>query len=562
MRSFLDGRHEMKRTLGAVFVLTLSVAGCQRESGRSLGAADDSLSRGRLRSEARIAPLLPASSELEPPAIPTRPIPQNLAAQAKVRAERYRRSRDELLDAYQRHGQRNILWDQAARESLDALAHFGVWPTYREAMESFGWYCSRVDRVGEDQVRAWKAARKALDAGCTDPLIQCAYARLSYGECAIQYVAVGKFWAAAADGMRQSQYPASMKAFVFARAGDSLARQNFNRTEEVPGAERLLSESLALLPAVAREREGKPDKSSLVYHLGAVLVEAFRLLPHSSLEVAHKRVAAALSADKPDRVAELLLSADTMCRLAWLLRGRSTANQVSADAWDRFDSLLERAESALTEAWDLDPTCEDIPRLMICVQNYLDRGRDQLELWFNRALQLNSDDYVACLAKLEYLEPRWHGSDAEMLAFGRACFETQNWDGRLPFILIEAHRRLFKNSLPPSPGASQIMNYFARPYVWKDVQAVYDTYLAKHPESRYDKTCYAWFASTGGHGDVANRLLDDLGPDWWHSVFSAMQYHTIRQEARGARTSPQPSRNEKRDPNHPRAEPLRAHPAS
>jgi hypothetical protein len=213
-----------------------------------------------------------------------------------------------------------------------------------------------------------------------------------------------------------------------------------------------------------------------------------------------------------------LVAADVLYREAWWYRGdTATAADVSADNWAEFETRINQAERALLEALDLDPTCPEIPRAMICIENIQDRGRDRMEKWFEQAMQANSDDYLACVAKLQYLEPRWHGSEAEMLAFGRACQRTGNYDGRLPFVLLEVHLRLSAVSLTrPYPFKN---SYFARPFVWQDIQSIYEPYLAGHPNSHLDKTYYAMLATLGGHYEVANRLFNELGENYWKEIY-------------------------------------------
>jgi hypothetical protein len=170
---------------------------------------------------------------------------------------------------------------------------------------------------------------------------------------------------------------------------------------------------------------------------------------------------------------------------------------------------------------------------MIEIEKGQGRGRERMETWFARALKQDGDDYFACRAKLEYLEPRWYGSEAEMLAFGRACRDTKNWEGRLPFILVEAHRRLARISLSRVPPDRIAEGYYARPYVWNDIRSVYEPFLALHPESRYDKSCYARLAALCCQYALADRLFEELGDQWWHSVFAGgAEYPYLRAVAR------------------------------
>jgi hypothetical protein len=42
-----------------------------------------------------------------------------------------------------------------------------------------------------------------------------------------------------------------------------------------------------------------------------------------------------------------------------------------------------------------------------------------MELWFDRAMKANGDSRRACWSKLDWLDPKWHGTPEEMLARDR-----------------------------------------------------------------------------------------------------------------------------------------------
>jgi tetratricopeptide (TPR) repeat protein len=489
--------------------------------------------------------MLPPDVETSPPEIIVPPIPQNRPVQDRARAERMERQRKELVGNYEKFGRKNPRWDAAAQEALTAFAHFQVYPIYNESAETWGVEQNRLELIGDDQIIAWKAARRALDAGCNDPLIQHIYARLSEGERMVERESRVRIRQAASEGMRVCHYPALLRAEALASTAEDLAILNYNRQPYLPEAERLIDEALNLIPEVHDTRENA-DVTRALFHLALMIVDACYHLPRKgedrvgALERAYQRVTIPMDRDRRNKLPLLLLTANVQCRLAWLLRGRGTAPEVSDDGWDKFSSAMNKAEEALAEAREMDPTCVEIPRLMICLATYQDWSRERMELWFDRAMNLDGDDYFACLAKLEYLDPRWHGSEAEMLAFGRACLRTENWDARLPFILIEAHRRFSRNSFVQGMSAPLEGEYLSRPYVWSDVQAVYGPYLAGHPRSHYDKSCYARLAALGGHYPLANKLFDELGNDWWRTAFHAEEYDWLRRAAQAGKAGPRP----------------------
>ena len=42
---------------------------------------------------------------------------------------------------------------------------------------------------------------------------------------------------------------------------------------------------------------------------------------------------------------------------------------------------------------------------------------------------------------MDWLDPKWHGSVEEMLAFGRACAATKNWQADITLVAVDAHGR-------------------------------------------------------------------------------------------------------------------------
>ena len=48
-----------------------------------------------------------------------------------------------------------------------------------------------------------------------------------------------------------------------------------------------------------------------------------------------------------------------------------------------------------------------------------------MEEWFRRAMKADPGNYSACSSKLYYLEPKWHGSEEEMLAFGASAWRRR-----------------------------------------------------------------------------------------------------------------------------------------
>jgi hypothetical protein len=334
--------------------------------------------------------------------------------------------------------------------------------------------------------------------------------------------------------MLKSSYPPIIRADVLARAGTYKGFRSFSLRQQLAPAQALLDQALALVPAVAVEARGNPDDAHAVYHLGRLLVDTLSMLPEREpppLLMAFEKVDAGLHNEQVSRVDRLLLDANTSVRLACQARGNKPAVEVTPDGWADFDSNLSRAEELLTEAWQLDANSPEITRLMLCVETGLGRDLHQLDTWFQRAMRVNGDDYFACLAMMEYFAPYWYGSEPEMLSFARTCLKTQNWEGRLPFVLVDAHDIIEADSPSNRVARSrQQPGYYSRPYVWEDIRAVFEPYIAQHPDARVEKSLFARFAALAGQYVLADRLFKELG-DGWSPRPTDPEYYKLRDTA-------------------------------
>ncbi len=166
------------------------------------------------------------------------------------------------------------------------------------------------------------------------------------------------------------------------------------------------------------------------------------------------------------------------------------ADKVPPEAWTNFFDKLAVAEEAYRKAWSLNPKDVRIPIEMIemCVSQQ--KKRPEMELWFERAMALDTNNYDACMKKLRYLSPQWYGSPKDMVEFGRQCCASTNWGGRVPLTLVEAHYSL--------AGSRHGGTYWRSPGVWPDVKASYEKFFELNPEATGYRSYYAYYAFVCG----------------------------------------------------------------
>jgi len=140
------------------------------------------------------------------------------------------------------------------------------------------------------------------------------------------------------------------------------------------------------------------------------------------------------------------------------------------------------------------------------VQGQAGGGRDAVELWFKRAIEINPDNADAYQRKFDYL--RGHEGREATIAFGHECLATQNWRGGLPFVLSNAHEMY----------SSGNKNYMWQGDNWKDVEDVYEGSFLSFPNDLEHRNHYIYLALVARKYDVATRQIQILGDksEWYY----------------------------------------------
>jgi len=164
-----------------------------------------------------------------------------------------------------------------------------------------------------------------------------------------------------------------------------------------------------------------------------------------------------------------------------------------------------------------------------------------MELWFDRAMKADGDRRSACLTKLDWLDPKWHGTDAEMLEFGRACRDTKNWRTGITLLVADAH---FRHS--SRFGRDDLIKYMASPEVWPDIASVYTEYLKHFPDDDAARSKYAGFCTMSNHFPEAQAQFEAVGDRLVQSTeFPFVPLQTLKQMrdyvAKAVSAKPKPS---------------------
>jgi hypothetical protein len=427
-------------------------------------------------------------------------IPQDPQRQEQRFRDMLAWNRRTLIGAYEKVGKKDPRWDKPAREALDAAAR-------------------NFSHTIDPQTYLWdihNATQTAIGFGCDDPLILYLHARSFHKNVRATAEEIDRCHTAAATGMKNSAYPPFRRAIALSKAGTHAVGAKGAYTEErFNAAERLFETALGLLPLSAAEDERTPDLEHHWLQIALEALQGYRLTGGDDL-AAFEKVDAALAKSPALKVVRLQVKGEFYVNFAWQARGNGFADTVTKEGQTKFEQRLGVARQALEEAWEVEPNNPRTAARMITVEKGLSRGRDEMEKWFQRAMSADGNNINACRAKLDWLDPKWNGSEEEMLAFGKACRETGNWRMGITLLAAEArHRAMARLSTDAAKSA-----YMRTAVVWDDFHSVYSEYVKHYPLDYAARSRYAAYCYLCGRYEESNRQFLVVGENlWWGEGF-------------------------------------------
>ena len=232
----------------------------------------------------------------------------------------------------------------------------------------------------------------------------------------------------------------------------------------------------------------------------------------------------------PDNVEILTYKGKFYMHYAWDARGVDVGNKVTPEGERLFSERLDIAEQALTKAWAKDHNAADAATAMLTVELGQGQGRNRMEMWFKRAMEANPDNIDACTAKMYYLEPKWYGKSADMIAFARECVAGQNWHGTIPLMMQVAYGSLLAY-------VEDTDAFYGTPVVWNDIESCCVPYLRANPSDAWVRCKYTHFACLAGKWAVAQQQFTLLGKNLYSERFGgreAMQKFQALAREKGA----------------------------
>jgi hypothetical protein len=422
-----------------------------------------------------------------------RAIPQDMAKTEERERKRMEWHLRTSVGAYDKVGKKDARWDDLARKAVDLAV--------RQSFESYS-------EVTIAEVKG--AAKAAIDAGCDDPLVANIYARTSDVPTGQGKQNLIRRWRDTTLAYAASPYPA------FRRAGSLETFASWLMQLRPPDAaakkeiEAALDASLALLAEGAKSDERNGFWVDKWHDTLISTIKDYRNLGVGP-EAAYERADAKMANIPELEELRLMVRGTFWFDYGWEARTRAFAPAVPAGGFRSLEERLTVAKKAFEEAWKLRPENVYVAVRLMEIDKAIGGDRAKMELWFERAMKANGDARNACWTKLDWLDPKWHGTSEEMLAFGRQCRDTKNWRAGITLLCADAHWRI-----ACMPDSDQ-KKYLALPEVWADIQSVYDEYLKHYPVDDIARNKFALFCYLSDHyreAEVQYVALGDRLQQW------------------------------------------------
>lgn len=372
-------------------------------------------------------------------------------------------SKELCVGGYQQVGVKDARWDESALSALEEYAHVRVTGHARNPGES---------DLLDTQLR------KAINAGCNDPLIRYLYLlRIASPPHSATPQAAAEY-SKVAQQMDASGYAILFKCYANLRTAEAW-RAAF--VKQAPEVNRFRRQAMDHLQVVLSSQE-------LPAHIA---YEACRDL-YDAIDKNKKQRTDFYTQTEPillkrwrDEGFPYLIKAQFYLDYAWEARGDGSASDLTDEGRRLFVDRLAIAEEAVDKAWKKDPTLAATPLAALRLELGQGQGRERMEMWYKRALAFRLDHPEAIRQKQRYLQPYWYGSEEESLAFAREIAKADLYYGQellQPYFVHRDLAQFFRNSRP---------GYWTEPQVWPDLEACFERFFDRAGDDQAWRNTYA-----------------------------------------------------------------------
>lgn len=441
---------------------------------------------------------------------PPKPIPRGpeCYTQAKYDATEQKLHYRTVVEAYRKVGVHDLKWDDKAVSFLEGfLKHRAKSADAPTADELFG------------------QGKELMDSGCTDPVVQYAYAiacRLKR-----EFSKMDASLCKAMDGFEKGRYlkvQARLAPYELLRFHKAW---RIDKPEDSKTLELLRKWNIEMLT----DGSFLPGEERIALSFLYGSLDALRYPGPLDLYEAIKQI--------PGLDPYIVGVVGGRCYIGqgWEERGRGWAVDVAEEGWKGFEENMRTAYRLLMAAWKLHPEYPEAPTYLITVATAGHTAPGETtRLWFDRAVAAQMDHYPAYSQYIWSIYPRWGGSHDEMYDFGVECLKTGRFDTNVPWLFFENIGRIVSD-YDSEPA------YWRRPDTTEHIKQMCDGYekTGNIGSPERCKTIKAVLLYANGSCEEAKGILDELGEKADKTVppeFIRMPLEQVREEVDVLSTQP------------------------
>ncbi len=204
----------------------------------------------------------------------------------------------------------------------------------------------------------------------------------------------------------------------------------------------------------------------------------------------------------PESVIPRLVAADNWISFGYAARGTGFANTVTEEGWKAFNARMAKAENVLRAAGSFESRDAEYYTRLIGLAQSQSVSRELVDPLFEKALNLDSTYYPACLAMAHYLLPRWHGEPGDEVKLAEYLFKRIDGPaGKIAYAMIAMQHAHYDG-----------MQLLTAAYPYEHLMAGFEAIADEFP-TQFDKIERgAWLAAVSDDRTAALKLLDRFPP--------------------------------------------------
>jgi hypothetical protein len=216
------------------------------------------------------------------------------------------------------------------------------------------------------------------------------------------------------------------------------------------------------------------------------------------------------TAKYPDNPKAWLRLGNFMKNWAWDARGSDWANNVPKAAWPLFKKRIAEGYGYIQKAIQMAPGFWLSWDSGLGYGNGADLEHSMVRNYFDQTRELNSIIYHPYSSYLNYLKPKWHGSQDEMMDF------AEKYSDQFPYLMVDATTENMGGDENIETGkilSPERKKAYQESTDWPLYQKYVEKYLEKWP---YDLDCwyyYLYYAEQAGTLDKVHQYAKQLAQE-------------------------------------------------